>query len=410
MIGFRSLLRACILALGCALSLLSIAGDSELAQRRAELEQVQRRIAELEKALADAQASRSDAAGKLAAAERAVSVAARRLRQTGDERAAAEKDLAAQEAERLAVEGRISSRQAELADWLRRHYMHGGNDMAPFLSGRDPNQIARDARYLELVGRARLELIESLRADLRELDRLVASIGAKRDDLVAIEAEQRRQQAELQKVQRARAGVLEVLNRQIGEHEEHIQALQRNEEELGQVLEMMALRAAEQELARLRQDVATERTGPPTGRTSGTDEPAPFGVSFAQLRGRMRFPVPGELIGRFGAQRADGGTKWRGVFIRASGGEDVIAIAPGEVVFSDWLRGYGNLIIVDHGDDYLTIYGNNDALFKVVGDRIGDGTPIARVGASGGGQESGLYFEIRYKGEPVDPMQWIRQR
>jgi murein hydrolase activator len=213
----RSLLRACILALGCALSLLSVAGDSELVQRRAELEQVQRRIAELEKALADAQASRSDAAGKLAAAERAVSAAARRLRQTGDDRVAAEKELAAQEAERLQVEGRISSRQAELADWLRRHYMHGGNDMAPFLSGRDPNQIARDARYLELVGRARLELIESLRADLRELERLVASIGAKRDGLVAIEAEQRRQQAELQKVQRARAGALEVLNRQIGE-------------------------------------------------------------------------------------------------------------------------------------------------------------------------------------------------
>ncbi|HRP75448.1 MAG TPA: peptidoglycan DD-metalloendopeptidase family protein [Rhodocyclaceae bacterium] len=98
------------------------------------------------------------------------------------------------------------------------------------------------------------------------------------------------------------------------------------------------------------------------------------------------------------------------MFIRAGGGEDVVAVAPGEVVFSDWLRGYGNLIIVDHGDDYLTIYGNNDALFKVVGDRIGGGTPIASVGASGGAQESGLYFEIRHKGEPVDPMQWIRAR
>jgi murein hydrolase activator len=177
------------------------------------------------------------------------------------------------------------------------------------------------------------------------------------------------------------------------------------------VLEVMALRAAEQELARLRQDVATEGTGPVTGRgRAGTAEPAPFGVSFAQLRGRMGFPVRGELIGRFGAPRADGGTKWRGVFIRARWRRGCHRVAPGEVVFSDWLRGYGNLIIVDHGDDYLTIYGNNDALFKVVGDRIGGGTPIASVGASGGGQESGLYFEIRHKGEPVDPMQWIRAR
>lgn len=404
------MLRACTVMLGCALSLLSVADESVMLQRRADLEQVQRRIGELERALAGAEASRSEAAGKLAAAERAVSAANRRLRQLGDDRAAAEKHLAAQEVERLRVEERIASRQAELADWLRRHYMHGGNDMAPFLSGRDPNQLARDARYLEQVGRARLELIESLRADLRELEQLVASIGARRDSLIALEAEQRRQQGELQKVQRARASALEVLNRQIGSQEQQIQVLRRNEEELGRVLQVMALRAAEQELSDAQPGGATERADPVTGRSSRAAGPTPFGVSFAQLRGKMGFPVRGELIGRFGAPRADGGTKWRGVFIRAGGGEDVVAVAPGEVVFSDWLRGYGNLIIVDHGDDYLTIYGNNDALFKVVGDRIGGGTPIASVGASGGAQESGLYFEIRHKGEPVDPMQWIRAR
>jgi murein hydrolase activator len=396
--------------LGCTLSLLSLADASVILQRRADLEQVQRRIGELERALADAQASRSDAAGKLAAAERAVSAANRRLRQLGDDRAAAEKNLAAQEAERLRVEERIASRQAELAGWLRRHYMHGGNDMALFLSGRDPNQIARDARYVEQVGRARLELIESLRTDLRELEQLVAAIGERRDSLIALEAEQRRQQGELQKVQRARANALEVLNRQIGSQEQQIQALRRNEEELGRVLEVMALRAAEQKLSEAQPSGRAERADPVMGRSSRAAVPTPFGVSFAQLRGKMGFPVRGELIGRFGAPRADGGTKWRGVFIRAGGGEDVVAVAPGEVVFSDWLRGYGNLIIVDHGDDYLTIYGNNDALFKVVGDRIGGGTPIASVGASGGAQESGLYFEIRHKGEPVDPMQWIRAR
>jgi septal ring factor EnvC (AmiA/AmiB activator) len=122
----------------------------------------------------------------------------------------------------------------------------------------------------------------------------------------------------------------------------------------------------------------------------------------------MRFPVRGELVGRFGAPRAEGGTSWRGVFIRARGGDEVRAVAGGEVVFSDWLRGYGNLIIVDHGDDYLSIYGNNDALFREVGEPIGGGDPIASVGASGGGSESGLYFEIRHKGQPLDPLKWVR--
>ncbi|MDA0234699.1 MAG: peptidoglycan DD-metalloendopeptidase family protein, partial [Proteobacteria bacterium] len=89
-------------------------------------------------------------------------------------------------------------------------------------------------------------------------------------------------------------------------------------------------------------------------------------------------------------------------------GAEVRSVAGGEVVFSDWLRGYGNLIIVDHGSDYLTIYGNNDSLLKEVGDRVGGGEPIASVGAAGVGNDSGLYFEIRHQGQPLDPMQWMR--
>ncbi len=427
MIRPRSLILACTLAAGCALPVLSLADDADLVQRRSDLEEVQRRIAELETIISDAEASRSAAAAKLAAAERAVSDASRRLRQLSEERAEAEADLVAREAERRAVEERIASRQAELAGWLRRHYMHGGSDMAPFLSGRDLNQLARDARYLEQVGRARVALIGSLRSDLREHAQLVASIEERRDGLIALEAGQRRQQAELQKVQRARAGALDALALQIGSQEREMQVLRRNEEELGRVMEVLALRAERREIARAQQlerevpatsadesqhraATAVERSGPSAGQAGRTATPAPPGVRFAQLRGKLGFPVRGELIGRFNAQRADGGTRWRGVFIRAGGGEDVVAVAPGEVVYSDWLRGYGNLIIVDHGDDYLTIYGNNDALFKVVGERIGGGTPIASVGASGGAPESGLYFEIRHKGEPVDPLQWIRAR
>jgi septal ring factor EnvC (AmiA/AmiB activator) len=98
------------------------------------------------------------------------------------------------------------------------------------------------------------------------------------------------------------------------------------------------------------------------------------------------------------------------VFIRASGGGEVRAVAGGEVVFSDWLRGYGNLIIVDHGDDYLSVYGNNDALLKELGDDVSGGDAIASVGSSGGAPESGLYFEIRHRGQPLDPLLWVRLR
>lgn len=128
--------------------------------------------------------------------------------------------------------------------------------------------------------------------------------------------------------------------------------------------------------------------------------------NFERLRGRLRLPVKGEVVGRFGTARGEGGV-WRGVFLRAGEGTQVRAVAPGEVVFANWLRGFGNLIIVDHGGEYLSIYGNNQTLFKQVGDQIRAGDVVAGVGATGGQMESGLYFELRHRGKPMDPLQWV---
>jgi len=131
--------------------------------------------------------------------------------------------------------------------------------------------------------------------------------------------------------------------------------------------------------------------------------------SFAQLKGRLRLPLRGDITGRFGARR-DGGPSWKGVFIRAAQGAEVRAVAPGRVVFAEWLRGFGNLLIIDHGDQYLSIYGNNEALLRQPGDRVGSGEAIATTGNSGGNPETGLYFELRFQGRPFDPLTWARLR
>ena len=120
----------------------------------------------------------------------------------------------------------------------------------------------------------------------------------------------------------------------------------------------------------------------------------------------MRLPVRGAVTNRFGAARPEGGT-WKGIFIRAAAGSEVKAIAGGRVVFADWMRGFGNLLIIDHGRGYLSIYGNNDALLKQTGDTLRGGEAIAAAGSSGGNAESGLYFEIRHQGKPIDPLKWV---
>lgn len=133
---------------------------------------------------------------------------------------------------------------------------------------------------------------------------------------------------------------------------------------------------------------------------------APAGA-FEAMKGQLRAPVAGKLAARFGAKRGDG-PSWKGVFIRAAEGADIRAIAGGRVVFAEWLRGFGNLIIVDHGGQYMSIYGNNQSLLKRAGDIVKGGDAIASAGNSGGNEESGLYFELRHQGRPFDPAGWVR--
>jgi len=128
---------------------------------------------------------------------------------------------------------------------------------------------------------------------------------------------------------------------------------------------------------------------------------------FDTLRGKLRLPVRGELTGRFGAPKGNAGINLKGVFIRAPEGRTVRAIAAGQVVFADWMRGFGNLLIIDHGEAYLSVYANNETLLKQVGDIVAAGEPIATVGATGGSAESGLYFELRHLGKPFDPLTWV---
>jgi len=150
-----------------------------------------------------------------------------------------------------------------------------------------------------------------------------------------------------------------------------------------------------------------EPARPPARAADIALAPAAPAGAFASLKGQMRSPVSGQVAARFGTKRGQG-PSWKGVFIRAAEGADVRAVAGGRVVFAEWLRGFGNLIIVDHGGQYMSIYGNNQSLLKRAGDIVKSGDPIASAGNSGGNEESGLYFELRHQGTAFDPAGWVK--
>jgi septal ring factor EnvC (AmiA/AmiB activator) len=155
---------------------------------------------------------------------------------------------------------------------------------------------------------------------------------------------------------------------------------------------------------------ADENPSRSLGRNELTPDPdVQNGGAFAALRGQLRLPVKGDLTAKFGSKRGDG-PPWKGLFIRTPEGAEVKAVAGGKVVFAEWLRGFGNLVIVDHGGQYMTIYGNNQAVLKRVGDTVKTGDVIASAGNSGGNEQSGLYFEIRHQGRAFDPLTWISTR
>ncbi|MDR3087937.1 MAG: peptidoglycan DD-metalloendopeptidase family protein, partial [Azoarcus sp.] len=286
------------------------------------------------------------------------------------------------------------------------------------------------AHYLERLGHARLELIEGLRSDLQLRAEHLSQIAARRERLARLEEERRKRQETLEETHVRRRESLEKIALALKTQRERMHALKTDEERLTQVVNTLVQQAVESEARaeaarreraktqeRERQNSAVTRpmqpddkplVEPVVGKVHEAARPTPGGARFAQLRGKLRFPVIGELIGSFGAPRAGQGTAWRGVFIRAASGTDVRAVSDGEVVFSDWLRGYGNLLIIDHGSGYLSIYGNNDALYKEAGDAVRGGEAIASVGAGGAETESGLYFEIRHQGQALDPMQWVK--
>jgi septal ring factor EnvC (AmiA/AmiB activator) len=361
-----------------------------------ELRELRGRIESMQKRLAAAEESKSEAADALRESERAISEANRELRELGGQSREHSKRLAELNAESRRREQALKAQQALLAGLLYRHYLGGQAEPLRLLLNReDPNQISRRLHYFGYISRARAELITELRAGLARLRELAQEAEQKAAELSAVTAEQRAQRARLEREKRARNQVLARISRDIERQRREIGTLKRNEARLAQLVANLAKLMARSK---------------PAPRPRGERAPAvlPDDSPFGRLKGRLSPPVRGELANRFGSPRSDGGVLWKGLFIAARAGEEVRAVADGRVVFADWLRGFGNLLIIDHGDAFMSLYGNNEALYKRVGDIIHGGEAVAAVGNSGGNADSGLYFELRYQGRPLDPLDWVK--
>lgn len=373
--------------------------------KREELKGLQERIQALQKDLTKTEGSRADAAEELRETEKAISDANRRLRELNGERARAQASLDHLNLQSQKLSSRIAAQQAQLGRLLTRQYYAGETDaLRHLLSGDDPNQLARDAHYLGLLSHAKAGLIRDLGGILEEKKHLASLAHDKTAELAEIEKDQQRERSGLVEQQKQRQAVLARISDRIKTQRREVEKLKRDEKRLARLIEGLGRIVAKPK------PPASSRAQAPALRNERTPDASLPADAFARQKGRLALPTRGELANGFGTPRQNGGTTWKGVFIRADGGAEVKAIAPGRIVFADWLRGFGNLAIVDHGDGYLSVYGNNESLYKAVGDPVKAGETIASVGNSGGNPETGLYFELRHLGQPIDPLKWVSLR
>ena len=459
-------------ALLCGLLALSAAGTAaaakptERSRQKAAAEAqragIQQKLTALKKEISRTESEKDDAADTLAESEEAISNANRALRDLNQETLETNvrlQDLAGEQ-ERLAQT--IVGQKKQLSALLREHYVAGNEDRIKLLlSGDNPNRINRDLQMMAYVSQAQAKLLAALNANLAQVEANKEKVENAKVELEEIAEEQRDQKAVLEKEKARRAALLNELSGKLVAQRKQAENLQRDEQRMSGLVDKLtrlireqaeaerkrqealaaarakakaeaearaqARAAAKAERERLAREAAKAGKPAPKPLPPEPEEPkvaeqpaqeerkpdislapaAPAGA-FASMKGRLSSPVSGTIAARFGAKRGGDGPSWKGMFIKAPEGTEVRAVALGRVVHSGWMRGFGNLIIVDHGGDYLSIYANNQTLLKRLGDAVRAGEPIASAGNTGGNEESGLYFELRHLGKAFDPASWIK--
>lgn len=348
------------------------------------LQQLQKSITALKNELSKVKSNRDKLQSDLQASEVDIGELVKKIEQLKGELANQKKQLAQLNQKQDELQQARTEQQSQIAEQINSAYRLGQQSQIKLLLNQEqPEKLARINRYYQYFLDARAEKIDTYLETLAELEAIKPSIEARTEELLVSQQQLEQRHQQLSKAQAEREKNLARLS----------QSIQRKDDELKQ----KAL--DQQQLEKLIAEVAAAIT---TLALPGDGQP------FAKLRGKMPMPAQGKILKQFGSTKVAGKLNWEGILIGAQAGSEVRAIHHGRVVFANYLRGQGLLMILDHGDGYMSLYAHNQALLKEPGDWVGAGELIARVGNSGGQAENALYFEIRHKGKPTNPNQWCR--
>lgn len=407
-------------------SLITPVMADQRAETRQQLDQATKDVAELKKLLLQLQEEKSGVQADLKKTETEMGDLEQQVKDLQQELKKSEEEIQRLDGEKKKLQAARAEQQRLIGIQARAAYQSGQQEyLKLLLNQQHPEKFARTLTYYDYLSKARLEQLSAFNETLRQLANVEHDITAQQDHLNEQKAALEGRREQLAAARKERQQALAKLNRDFSDRDKKLKARQQDQAQLSKVLKTIEETLARQEreareaeearkraLAEQQRQLRERPAGSPAQATSGpmvSSAGGNFGGPFAKARGRLPWPVDGRLVARFGSARGgDSRAKWDGVLIGAPEGSSVRAVHGGRVVFADWLRGAGLLVILDHGNGYLSLYGHNQRLLKSAGDIVQAGESIATVGNSGGQDTPALYFAIRQQGRPTDPAQWCR--
>ena len=366
-------------------SLAAAAQPVDAEQRQQQLDELRARIEGLTAAIEKTRGDQSSVMAQLQQSEQKIGSLAKRLRQLDDrahrQQARIEqlKTDERQQSEALQAQRSLLEKQV-----LAAYAMGRQEQLKIWLNQQDPALVSRVLTYYDYLNQERLGHMRQLRQSLDQLQQIRNQLDREQQQLRQVMEQQQQEKRSIEQEQQIRRGVLAKLDLELSDSDRELSRLRADEQQLKTLIEGL-------------DQALTDIPGKQIQRKP-----------FPQLRGSLQWPAQGVLQHRFGEPKI-GALRWDGVIIASNEGSEVRAIYAGRVAFADWLRGFGLLLIVDHGEGYMTLYGHNQSLFKEAGEWVEAGEPVAMVGSTGGRKDSGVYFAIRHRGKAINPVRWCRR-
>ncbi len=366
-------------------SLLLLAGlfcihtTSLAANEHQQLKQIQQDISELRSDLSSGKQRQNNLQSELKSLEKEIAQVSRKLRQSDKKLKQQRGTHTHLQKETRQLSSKLSQQREQLGQQMRAGYSAGQQQALKLLLNQtNPAEAGRTLAYYGYFTQAQLKTVNETQISIQQLNSATEKLEASTQQLKTLIGEQKKQKNKLDQRKQSRNLLLAKLNKDIQSKEQQLEKLLNDEKALAKILEELQKR-----------------------------EEFAF-TNLRQAKGKLTLPTQGRIRHNYGESRKLGKLRWKGILITGKEGQAIKAIAPGKVVFADWIRGYGLILIVDHGNSYMSLYGHNQSLYKETGDTVEANETIATLGDSGGNSAPGLYFELRHKGKPINPQGWFK--